>query len=151
MHQDVDDSDIETEASQSLETQTEDRNEDDVLADVTVESASNDNALRYVDPEAAAYYPDIKTAREAAQIPEHIAVKNLVGIPILIASKRDQKATVPESGEIRPGFFVTGLDLNTKKPFTTWIGQVALLRDLAALSPPFRVTITKHGKAYRFE
>jgi len=97
------------------------------------------------------YAPNVAAAREAANIPPHISVKNLVDIPILVWSKTAQKAALPDTGELREGFFCLCRNEETKKPFTTWMGQTALVRDLSQLILPFKTTIVKHGRTYRFE
>jgi hypothetical protein len=124
------------------------------VAEVIVEAPENvasTNALSYISLDSAEYYPTIQKAREEAQIPEHISVKNLVDRRILIAHKVAQKAALPDTGELRDGWFCSCLDLETKKPFTTWFGQIALVRDLGQLQTPFQATIVKHGRTYRFE
>lgn len=131
--------------------ETQEPMDEEALENAEPTAIVSDNALRFVDPETIAYYPDITKAREDAQIPPHVSVKNLVDIPILIVTKRDQKAALPDTGELRDGFFCSCLYVESKKPFTTWFGQVALVRDLSQLTPPFRVTIVKHGRTYRFE
>lgn len=97
------------------------------------------------------YAPNVQAAREEANIPPHIAVKDLVGISILVWSKTAQKAALPDTGELREGFFCLCRNEETKKPFTTWVGQTALMRDLSQLILPFTTTIVKHGRTYRFE
>lgn len=97
------------------------------------------------------YAPSVQKAREAANIPPHFPVKDLVSLPILVWSKTAQKAALPETGELRDGFFCVCRNEETKKPFTTWIGQTALVRDLSQLILPFKTTIVKHGRTYRFE
>lgn len=109
------------------------------------------NALKIVDPESAHFYPTIAQRREEAEIPEHIQAKNLVGKRFTIARKVKQPAALPETGEVRDGFFCACLDLESKKPFTTWFGQTALIRDLGQISVPVVVTLVKHGRTYRFE
>lgn len=117
----------------------------------TVEVPDVVNPLRYVDPDSIEFYPDVTKAREDANIPPHKRVKDILNRQFLIYSKKPQKAALPDTGELRDGFFCTCIDVETKEAFTTWIGQTALIRDLTLLATPFRVTIVKHGRTYRFE
>lgn len=95
--------------------------------------------------------PNILGRREEAQIPEQLSVKDLVGKTFVIVDKIAQKAALPDTGEMRNGFQCLCADVETGKSFTVWVGQVALLRDLTAITLPVRVTINKHGRTYRFE
>jgi len=125
--------------------------DEEAIEGATPIEAPSTNALKYVSAESAAFYPTIQKAREAAEIPEHISVKDLVGKPILFATKTAQKAALPDTGELRDGFFCACLFIETKQPFTTWVGQTALVRDLSQVQVPFQTTIVKHGRTYRFE
>lgn len=142
-------SEIVTEAESLPETEEPDEEEIVDTAEVAVPEVVN--PLRFVDPATIEYYPDITKAREEANIPPHKRVKDILDRQFLIYSKKPQKAALPDTGELRDGFFCTCIDVETKEAFTTWIGQTALVRDLSLLTPPFRVTIVKHGRTYRFE
>ena len=148
-HSDKTVTEIATEASAPVEDVEEE------MPDVDPESIPDprydDNALKYIAIDSADHYPSVQVAREEAEIPEHIQAKNLIGVRILIARATPQKAALPDTGELRDGYFCACINLESKTPFTTWLGQSALVRDLGRLSVPFQTTIQKHGRSYRFD
>lgn len=93
-------------------------------------------------------------AKKEANIPPHVRVKDLVDIDIVIASWTPSKAALPETGELRDGFFCAGRNMNTRAAFTVWIGQINLVRDLTRFEKAgvsrFRTTIRKRGRSYIF-
>jgi len=96
------------------------------------------------------FAPDIHQARETAQIPPQLSVKEVVGKTFVIVDKVKQKAALPDTGEMRDGWQCLCADVETRKSFTMWIGQVALVSDLNQVALPFRTTITKKGRTYQF-
>ena len=92
----------------------------------------------------------IQQAREEAHIPPQVTVKELEGKTFVIANKVRQKAFLPADGTQRDGWQCLCADAETGKPFTVWIGQVTLRRDLERLNLPLRVTLSKRGRAYIF-
>lgn len=126
------------------------------IADEELEEAQapvQEGAFKYVadDVEAAlAYGKPIAEAREAAHIPPQLSIKALEGKTFVIASKVRQKAFLPQDGTQREGWQCLCADVETKKAFTVWIGQVTLKKDLELLVLPLRVTLTKRGRAWIF-
>lgn len=94
--------------------------------------------------------PSVQQAREDAQIPPQVSVKDLENVPIVLVEKVKQNAFLPADGTTRAGWQCLGAYQETRKPFTVWIGQVALMRELAVLNLPFRTTITRRGRTYQF-
>lgn len=92
----------------------------------------------------------LAVAREEAKIPEHKKASQLLGREIVFVSWRPQQGLLASTGEYRPGFFCVCMDVETKKVFTVWIGQVALLKELRKLKPPFRATINQSGRTLVF-
>jgi hypothetical protein len=83
----------------------------------------------------------INAAREEAAIPEHKKASAIIGRPTVFVSWRPQKALLASSGREHAGFFCVCIDVETGRPFTIWIGQTALYKELSRLKPPFRATI----------
>jgi hypothetical protein len=99
---------------------------------------------------ALKYAPSIQQQREAAHVPEQYSVSEMVGKLIIVVDKVRQKAYLPADGSMRDGFQCLCADVQTEKPFTMWIGQVTLVKDLSLVMLPFRTTIVRKGRAYIF-
>lgn len=99
-------------------------------------------ALRFAKP--------IQQAREDANIPPQVSIKDLEGKTFVIASKVAIKAFLPQDGTQRDGWQCLCIDVETQKGFTVWIGQVVLKRDLETLQLPIRVTLGKRGRVWKF-
>lgn len=108
------------------------------------------NAFDIVDKGSVQYVQSLEAAREEAQIPKHVTVKELENREIVIARKWAQKAALPNTGELRDGFFCDIIDVETLTAQTVWIGQVALMRDLERIKLPITTTIKKRGRTYIF-
>lgn len=92
----------------------------------------------------------INAAREEAKIPEHKKAAAIIGRPTVFVSWRAQKALLRSDGSERPGYFCVCIDVETGRPFTIWIGQTVLFKELSRLKPPFRATIELDGRTLKF-
>lgn len=99
---------------------------------------------------ALSYAIPIAKAREDAHIPPQLSIKDLEGKTFVIASKVRQRAFLPADGTQRDGWQCLCADAETEKPFTVWIGQVTLKKDLELLPLPIRVTLSKRGRTWIF-
>lgn len=146
-------------SSESVETivnnpdAAEDESEE--IAEVALEGGVDNERLS---PRASDYYDlsrldnvsSVEDARKAAHIPPHFPMKELEGKTIIIVHKREQKAALPETGELRNGYFCLCVFADDRSEFTTWIGQTILFRELTMLALPFKTTVTKRGRTYMF-
>jgi hypothetical protein len=99
---------------------------------------------------ALEFAPTVQQAREVAQIPEQKTIKDIVGKAIVIVDKVKQSAFLPADGTQRPGYQCLCVDVETGKPFTVWIGQTVLRRELSILQLPFRTALMQRGRTYIF-
>jgi len=147
-------------SSESVETILDDPeaipDEPEEIAEVTLPGGVDDEAFS---PRASDYWnldrlaevPTVQAARDAAHIPPHFPMKELVGETVTFVHKRKQKAALPDTGELREGYFCLCAFTATKKEFTTWVGQTILTRELTLLQMPFTTTIVKRGRTYMFQ
>lgn len=129
--------------------------EPEEVAEITMPGGRDDEelsprALDYADLDSLEHAPSVQSARETAKIPPHFPMAQLVDRTIYIVHKRHQKAALPNTGEIREGFFCLCVFADDKSEFTTWIGQTILYRELTQLALPFKTTVTKRGRTYMF-
>lgn len=107
-------------------------------------------ASDYADIASLEHAPTVTAARETAKIPPHYPMKDLEGKTVIFVHKRQQKAALPGTGELRNGYFCLCVFADDKTEFTTWVGQTILYRELTLLQMPFKATITKRGRTYMF-
>jgi hypothetical protein len=120
------------------------------LPDGVDDIAYSPRASDYVDMSMLDHAPSVAQARESAHIPPHFAMKDLVDKTVYFVHKREQKAALPETGELRTGYFCLCAFADSKQEFTTWVGQTILFRELTLLQLPFKTTIVKRGRTYMF-
>jgi hypothetical protein len=146
-------------SGESIETIVSDpdaiEDEPEAIDEVTLPDGVDDERLSprasdYVDMAMLDHAPSVSQARENAHIPPHFPMKDLVDKTIYFVHKREQKAALPETGELRTGYFCLCAFADTKEEFTTWVGQTILYRELTLLQLPFKTTITKRGRTYMF-
>jgi len=130
--------------------------EPEEVAEVTLpggidEENFSPRASDFIDMNRIDSAPTVQQAREAAHIPPHIPMKDLEGKTVTFVHKRKQKAALPNTGELREGYFCLCVFTDSKEEFTTWVGQVILTRELLLLQMPFTTTIVKRGRTYMFQ
>lgn len=113
--------------------------------------ALSPRASDYFDMQQLDFVPSVGQARENAHIPPHFPMKELVDRTVFFIHKREQKAALRDTGELRVGYFCLCAFADTKEEFTTWVGQTILYRELTLLALPFKTTIIKRGRTYMFQ
>lgn len=93
----------------------------------------------------------VATAREEAKGKGGGLTKDLLDREVVFVSWRAQRGMIVATGEYKPGFSCVIMDVETKRVFTVWLGNVALCRDLRKLKPPFRAKIVARGRTLVFE
>ena len=130
--------------------------EPEEIAEATLPGGIDDEtfsprASDFIDLDRIDAAPNVQQARDAAHIPPHFPMKELVGETVTFVHKRKQKAALPNTGEIREGYFCLCVFTESKKEFTTWVGQTILTRELTLLQMPFTTTIAMRGRTYMFQ
>lgn len=123
---------------------------EEVEVDAGIERGLSPRASDFIGEAQLQNVRSVSEAREAAHIPPHFPVKELEGRALIFVHKRDQKAVLRDTGELRNGYFCLCKDAETLEDLTTWIGQTILMRELTMLEMPFKATIVKRGRTYMF-
>jgi len=96
---------------------------------------------------------DVPTFAEAAAeagLPVQRTAADLIDVAMVVLEWEPASAIVPETGKVTEGFQVTSHLIDSSETVVWFCGQVALLRALRAVRPPFRTTLRKSGRTYIF-
>jgi hypothetical protein len=94
--------------------------------------------------------PSYEQAREAAGLPEVVDLEEIEGRPITVLEWAPATRRLPETGKETEGFEMIFEDSEDGATKMCFVGAIVLVKELKALVPPFRTTIVKQNRTYKF-